>query len=284
MLPESVIKAAVAAGLNEDAPWGDITSSVFLPRNSAASLSVRVKQSGVICGLPVAGAVFSTLDAAVAWGQLVEDGSPVSPGDIVASVRGEIQSLLQGERLALNFLQRLSGVATLTAAFSAEVRRVSSRCNITDTRKTTPGLRQLEKYAVRCGGGVNHRFGLSDGVLLKDNHLALLVREAVPLARAIQQARESLPHLYRIEVEVESPEQAHQALEAGADALLLDNMDNAAMAAVVAMSPAGIILEASGNMSLERVGSVAGTGVHLISVGALTHSAPALDISLDWDA
>jgi nicotinate-nucleotide pyrophosphorylase (carboxylating) len=197
---------------------------------------------------------------------------------------GNARALLRGERIALNFLQRLSGVATLTARFVAEARRGNPGTRITDTRKTTPGLRLLEKYAVRVGGGVNHRFGLSDAVLVKDNHLAVLAARGIPLAQAMAAARARIPHLVRIEVEVETLEQASEALAAGAEALLLDNMTDSLMAEVVRMAKGRAILEASGNMTLARVSSVAATGVDLISVGALTHSAPALDISLDFEA
>ncbi len=287
MLPASEIERLVSAALAEDAPWGDLTSDAFLPTDAPARLSVRMKQEGVLCGLPLAEAVFRAVDPACRWQALMAEGAQAAAGHIAATVAGNARALLRGERIALNFLQRLSGIATLTARFVAEARLGNPHTRITDTRKTTPGLRLLEKYAVRIGGGVNHRYGLSDGVLVKDNHLAVLASREVPLAEAIAQARSRLPHLCKIEVEVESIAEARAALDAGADVLLLDNMSEAAMAEAVRLaaqtSGGRTVTEASGNMTLERVAAVAATGVDLISVGALTHSAPALDISLDFE-
>jgi nicotinate-nucleotide pyrophosphorylase (carboxylating) len=284
MLQLSEIQPFVLAALAEDAPWGDMTSDALLPPGAQARLGVRVKQAGVICGLPLAELVFMELDGACRWECNVRDGDEVKSGTVIAVVVGNARALLRGERIALNFLQRLSGVAALTARFAAAARQGNPATRITDTRKTTPGLRLLEKYAVRVGGGVNHRFGLSDAVLVKDNHLAVLARHGIPLAQAVAAARARIPHLVRIEVEVESLQQAEEALEAGADALLLDNMLETEMAAVVRLAKGKAILEASGNMTLDRVPAVAATGVDLISVGALTHSAAALDISLDFEA
>ena len=288
MLPSADIDRLVRAALAEDSPWGDLTSENFLPPESEARLTVRMKQAGVLCGLPVAEAVFRAVDPGCDWEGRIVEGAQVEPGDLAATVSGNAPALLRGERIALNFLQRMSGVATLTARFVAEARKGNPKTRIADTRKTTPGLRILEKYAVRVGGGVNHRFGLSDGVLLKDNHLAVLAGREMPLAQTVAQARARLPHLCKIEIEVESVAAARAALDAGADVLLLDNMSEADMAAAVALaarlSGGRAVTEASGNMSLERVAAVAATGVDLISVGALTHSAPALDISLDFEA
>jgi nicotinate-nucleotide pyrophosphorylase (carboxylating) len=284
MLPSSEVERLVQAALAEDAPWGDLTSENFLPADATARLTVRMKQAGVLCGLPVAEAVFLAVDPTCRWEARLAEGAAVAVGTLVATVAGNARALLRGERVALNFLQRLSGVATLTARFVAEARRGDPHTRITDTRKTTPGLRLLEKYAVRAGGGVNHRYGLSDGVLVKDNHLAVLASRALPLAQAMAQARARLPHLCKIEVEVESLAEARAALDAGADVLLLDNMTEAAMAQAVALAKGRALTEASGNISLGRVAAVAATGVDLISVGALTHSAPALDISLDFEA
>jgi len=278
----------VQAALAEDSPWGDLTSASFLPPESEARLTLRMKQSGVLCGLPVAEAVFRAVDPACEWEGRIVEGAQVVKGDRVATVAGNAPALLRGERIALNFLQRMSGVATLAARFAAEARKGNPHTRVTDTRKTTPGLRLLEKYAVRVGGGVNHRYGLSDGVLVKDNHLAVLASREITLARAVAEARARLPHLCKIEIEVESVAEAKVALEAGADVLLLDNMSEADMAQAVTIaariSGGRAVTEASGNMTLERVAAVAATGVDLISVGALTHSAPALDISLDFEA
>jgi nicotinate-nucleotide pyrophosphorylase (carboxylating) len=284
MLNPSDLQRIARAALAEDAPWGDLTGDALLPPDATARLSVRLKQPGRICGLPLAEAVFREVDGACVWKCAAHDGDEMASGTVAAMAAGNARALLRGERIALNFLQRLSGVATLTARFVAEARRGNPGTRITDTRKTTPGLRLLEKYAVRVGGGVNHRFGLSDAVLVKDNHLAVLAAHGIPLAQAMAAARARIPHLVRIEVEVETLEQASEALAAGAEALLLDNMTDSLMAEVVRMAKGRAILEASGNMTLARVSSVAATGVDLISVGALTHSAPALDISLDFEA
>jgi nicotinate-nucleotide pyrophosphorylase (carboxylating) len=288
MLPEAVIAAAVDSALAEDGPWGDATSDALLPEGISARLAVRARSPGVLCGLPLAEAVFRRVEPALRWEQALSDGDPLAPGTLAATVGGEARRLLRGERIALNFLQRLSGVASLTAAFVARARQGAPGVQVVDTRKTTPGLRALEKYAVRMGGGANHRFGLSDGILVKDNHLAVLARAGVPLAEGLARLRANVPHLYRVEVEVESLAQAREAIAAGADVLLLDNMGIDEMRAAVALAreqgPGRVLTEASGNMSLERVAQVAATGVDLISVGALTHSAPALDLSLDFVA
>jgi nicotinate-nucleotide pyrophosphorylase (carboxylating) len=287
-LPAADIQRLVQMALAEDSPWGDLTSDTFLPPEAEVRLTVRVKQAGVLCGLPMAEAVFRTVDPACDWEGRIVEGARVEPGDLVATVTGNAPKLLRGERIALNFLQRMSGVATLTAKFVAEARKGNPKTRIIDTRKTTPGLRVLEKYAVRTGGGVNHRHGLSDGVLVKDNHLAVIASHEMPLEQVITAARARLPHLCKIEIEVESLAGAKAALEAGADVLLLDNMPEAAMADAVQLAAkltnGRAVTEASGNMALERVAAVAATGVDLISVGALTHSAPALDISLDFEA
>lgn len=283
-LPAAEVERLARTALAEDAPWGDLTSDTFLPPDASARLAVRVKQPGVLCGLPVAEAVFRDVDPACQWQGHIAEGAAVAAGVVVVEVAGNARALLRGERVALNFLQRLSGIATLTARYVAEARKGNPHARITDTRKTTPGLRVLEKYAVRVGGGVNHRFGLSDGVLLKDNHVAVLAARGIPLAQAIAAARARLPHLCRIEVEVESLAEAKEALDAGADVLLLDNMAEPALAEAVALAQGRALTEASGNITLERVAAVAATGVDLISVGALTHSAAALDISLDFEA
>jgi len=284
MLPPDVILRAAREALAEDLAWGDLTSSAFAPAGVRARLSVRFRAEAVACGLPVAEAVFARAAPGAAWSARAADGDRLAAGQVAAVIEGEARALLTGERVALNFLQRLSGVATLTAAFVAAARQGSPTCRIADTRKTTPGLRALEKYAVRTGGGVNHRFGLADGVLVKDNHLAVLARAGVSLAEAVAAARARIPHTCRIEVEVEDLAQARAALEAGADILLLDNMSEEEMRAAVALARGRALTEASGNMSLERVPAVAATGVDLISVGALTHSAPAVDIGLDFEA
>ena len=283
MLSDSLIADLVHRALAEDRPWGDLTSENLLPPGIPVTFSVCYKQAGVVCGLPVAQAVLREVDAGCRWERFGKEGLRVAEGTVVAAIQGEARLLLQGERVALNFLQRLSGIATLTAAYVAKAREGSARVAVTDTRKTTPGLRAFEKYAVRTGGGTNHRFGLSDGVLVKDNHLAALARAGIPLREALARTRRAIPHTARIEVEVETPSQAREALDAGADILLLDNMSLDAMRDVVAFARGRCLTEASGNITLERIAAVAATGVDLISAGALTHSAPALDISLDCE-
>jgi nicotinate-nucleotide pyrophosphorylase (carboxylating) len=282
MLPEPLIEEAVRRALAEDRPWGDLTSETVIPAGLSARLTVSLRQPGVICGLPLARSAFRMVDPECHWEAARAEGEPVEAGAAVATIRGEACRLLQGERVALNFLQRLSGIATLTAAYVARAREGSPTVAVTDTRKTTPGLRALERYAVRMGGGANHRFGLSDGVLVKDNHLAVLARAGLSLSQALARARQTIPHLARIEVEVETPQAAREAMEAGAEILLLDNMALEAMREVVGFARGRCLTEASGNITLERVAAVAATGVDLISVGALTHSAPALDIGLDF--
>ncbi len=284
MLTHALIQTAAREALAEDLAWGDLTSEAFTPPGVPARMTVRFKQDAVLCGLPLTEAVFRQAAPQVAWEAQAADGDRLASGDTAAVVSGEARLLLQAERVALNFLQRLSGVATLTAAFVAAARQGSPTVKITDTRKTTPGLRALEKYAVRLGGGVNHRFGLADGVLVKDNHLAVLAREGITLAEAVTRARRVIPHTCRIEVEVEDLVQARAALDAGVDILLLDNMNDEDMRAAVTLAAGAVLTEASGNMTLARVPAVAATGVDLISVGALTHSAPAVDISLDFEA
>jgi nicotinate-nucleotide pyrophosphorylase (carboxylating) len=279
-LPAFALDRIVEAALAEDLPWGDLTTDNLIPAGVTARAEAVAKASGVIAGLPVFERVFARLDPQVKVTACCRDGSPVRPGQVVAAVEGPARSLLRGERVALNFLQRLSGIATLTSQYVAAVAGLP--CRIIDTRKTTPGLRLLEKYAVRMGGGANHRFGLSDGILIKDNHLAVLRREGIPLASALAELRRRIPHGVRIQVEVENLEEVREALAAGADALLFDNMSPELLREAVALARGRAITEASGGITLETVRTVAETGVDLISVGALTHSARALDISLDF--
>jgi nicotinate-nucleotide pyrophosphorylase (carboxylating) len=234
------------------------------------------KEDGLICGLDIAGRVFALLDARVLFKPLVSDGAQVKKGEAVAGISGPARAILTGERVALNLLQRLSGTATMTA--KAVARTAGYKAKIVDTRKSTPGLRVLEKYAVRVGGGHNHRFNLSDGVLIKDNHIAA----AGGIAAAVAAAKEAAPHTMKIEVEVESLEGVRQALEAGADIIMLDNMDCAMMTEAVRLIDGRALTEASGNMGSRDIAEVAKTGVDFISVGALTHSVRALDISLKF--
>jgi len=273
------VEPVVAAALREDLPWGDLTTEALVPAGIRARAEVLVKRPGVLAGLEVFGAVFRYLDPQARLEVYSPDGTEVQAGTVAAAVEAEARALLAGERVALNFLNHLSGVATLTRRFVRAVEGLP--CRIVDTRKTTPGLRLLEKYAVRAGGGANHRFGLSDGVLVKDNHLALLRRQGVSLEEALRRLRHRVPHGVRVQVEVTDLEQLDEVLSAGADAVLLDNMPVEALREAVARCRGRAVTEASGGITLENVRAVAETGVDLISVGALTHSAPALDVSLE---
>lgn len=273
------VQEVVDRALVEDAAWNDVTTAALIQPGTSGQASVLVKEAGVLAGLGVARLVFHRVDPSLQFKESVPDGARVHSGEVVATVVGSKSCLMRGERVALNFLQRLSGVATLTAQYVAAVKGAKAR--IVDTRKTTPGLRLLEKYAVRVGGGFNHRMNLADGVLIKDNHLAALRAQGVGMRETIEKARRQAPHTLKIEVEVTSYGQAAEAIEAGADALLLDNMLPAEMRRVVQLAGGRLLLEASGGITLANVREVAETGVDIISIGALTHSVKALDISLE---
>lgn len=273
----------IRQALQEDIPFGDVTTQAIVdPKVQGKALFV-VKEDGVICGLSVVRWVFEVLDEAIVFSPKVRDGDEVLAGTVVVEVTGRLRALLMGERTALNFLQRLSGVSTLTRRFVQKTKPYGVR--IADTRKTTPGWRLLEKYAVRCGGGVNHRFSLSDGVLIKDNH----IRVAGSITEAVQRVRQKSHHLLRIGVEVEDISGLREALGCGVDAILLDNMavERVREAVSIArewsrrMGKPRPLLEVSGGITLDDVEAYAQTGVDIISVGALTHSAPALNISME---
>jgi nicotinate-nucleotide pyrophosphorylase (carboxylating) len=273
--------ALVRRALAEDIGGGDVTTEATVPAGTRSRGTVLARQFGVVAGLPIAGLTFTLLDPAAHWSPLVEDGEHVRADQPLATVEGDARALLTAERTALNFLGRLSGIATLAAACAAAI--VGTRAVVVDTRKTTPGLRGLEKYAVRVGGARNHRFGLSDGVLIKDNH----IKAAGGIGAAVAAARRHAPHLLRIEVECETEDEVRQALAAGADVMLLDNMPLAQLSACVALArerAPHVLLEASGGIGTDpaRLRAVADTGVDLISLGALTHSAPNFDVSLEF--
>jgi len=263
--------------LEEDHAFDDVTTTSVVPASARASAVMVARSGGVIAGLPLAAAIFEVLDNNTTCRPLVSDGARVPANEAVLEIEGSARAVLSAERVALNFAQRLSGIATLTARYVSAVRGTGAK--ILDTRKTTPGLRVLEKYAVRCGGGVNHRADLSAAVLIKDNHLATLGGD---IALAMRRAREKAPMGIQVEVECDTREQVSQALDAGADVILLDNMSPEEMAKCVALVHGAAIVEASGGISLESVRLVAETGVDWISVGALTHSVPALDLALDF--
>ncbi len=258
----------------EDIGIGDITTEATVPATQEGIGTLLAKSDGIIAGLPVAERVFTKLDETLLFRALVNDGDTVKAGTPIAEVQGSAKTILIGERTALNFLQRLSGIATLTAQFVAAVADYDTK--IVDTRKTAAGWRVVQKYAVHVGGAQNHRFGLYDGVLIKDNHIVA----AGGIGNAVRRARQAVPHTAKIEVEVETLDQVDEALEAGADILLLDNMSPSIMKNVVHAVGDLAVTEASGGITLKQVETVAATGVNLISVGALTHSAIPMDISL----
>ena len=280
-IPHDVIQDVVVRALREDVGHGDLTTLALIPAEAQGAARFVLREPGVLAGLPVLAAVFAAVDPRLELEPRAGEGQRLEAGATLAEVRGPVRGILTGERVALNLLQRLCGVATLTARYAEAVR--GTRARILDTRKTTPGLRALEKYAVRVGGGVNHRFGLFDGVMIKDNHLAQLARQGVGTAEAVRRARAAVGPMVRVEVEVESVAAAVQAAEAGADVIMLDNMPPALLREAVAAVGGRSLLEASGGITLETIRAVAETGVDVISVGALTHSARALDIGLDMD-
>ena len=271
----------ISLALAEDTSHGDVTSEALIPPGLRGKASMLVKERGVLAGVEVAGRVFLKVDPSLEVVVLIKDGVSIKPGDIIATVSGKVASILKAERVALNFLQRLSGIASQTARYVAETR--GSHAVITDTRKTTPGLRLLEKYAVRMGGGRNHRFHLADGVLIKDNHLVAMRALGLRLKDIVAKAKQNAPKGLTVEVEVTTAEEALEAVEAGADIIMLDNMTPDEMRRVVGLLSGRVRLEASGGITLDKVRAVAGAGVDIISVGALTHSPKALDISLELE-
>jgi len=276
-IPQIQYEPLVRDALLEDIGPGDVTTMLCVPAGTRATATVLAKQAGTIAGLAVGELAFKLLDPNAHWEVLVEDGAKVGAGRTpIARVSGDARALLTAERVALNFMQRLSGIATVTARYAALTAGTHAR--IADTRKTTPGLRALEKYAVRTGGGFNHRLGLYDAVLIKDNH----IKAAGGIANAVAAAKAHIPHTMKIEVEAATLDMVEEALAVGADIILLDNMDTETMRRAVALIGGRAISEASGNLTEARIAEVAATGVGILSIGALTHSAPSLDISLDF--
>lgn len=278
-IPDELLRETVRRAVLEDAGQGDITTESVVGAGTRGIGRIVAKEAGVVAGIPVARYVFEEVDPTLRFEALVSDGSPVSVSTPIAIVRGSAASILRGERVALNFLQHLSGIASLTAAFVKAANEPNLR--IVDTRKTIPGLRALEKYAVRAGGGHNHRFGLSDGVLIKDNHIQAIEVDR-PVVAAVRRARKAAHHLLKVEVETRNMNEVEQALEGGADAILLDNMSPDEMRKAVRLIGGRALVEASGGITLDTIRAVAESGVDIASVGALTHSARALDISLDF--
>ena len=258
-----------------------MTSETLIPPALEGKASILVKAKGILAGGKIAKRVFIKVDPLLKVEVLIKDGAKVQPEDIVATISGKVVSILKAERTALNFLQRLSGIASQTAQHIAETRQFI--VNITDTRKTTPGLRLLEKYAVRMGGGQNHRMHLGDGILIKDTHLAALRALGMSLKDIVAKAKQNAPKGLKVEVEVRTTQEALDAVEAGADIIMLDNMSPDEMRRIVSLIPSQVKIEASGGITLANVRAVAETGINLISVGALTHSPKALDISLELE-
>lgn len=265
----------IKRALEEDVGYGDITTQSLVPSEQKACGIFSAKTPGIVAGIKVSQAVFTYLDPEVEFDTLKSDGDEIQPGDVIAVVRGRARTLLTGERVALNFLQRLSGIASKTRKMVDMIKY--SKAELLDTRKTTPGLRVLEKYAVGVGGARNHRFGLFDGVMIKDNHIKIVGS----IQKAVSTARQKVPHTIKIEVEVETLEQLHEALEAHADIIMLDNMDIYEMIEAVNIVGGRALLEASGGINEGNLVEAARTGVDFISMGALTHAATSLDISFD---
>ena len=280
-LTEKQIDAVVDAALEEDTGCGDVTTEALIPAEFSGKAIVLLKENGVMAGIEVAERVFRKIDPLLKIEILIKDGTPVKPGDIAATITGSVAGILKGERTALNFLHRLSGIATTTARYVTEIKGTGAK--IYDTRKTTPGLRLLEKYAVRMGGGQNHRMHLGDAVLIKDNHIAALRAMGLTLENIVTKARQNVPVGITIEVEVTSIMEAAEAARADADIIMLDNMSIDAMREAVKTVGGRARVEASGNITLDNVRQVAMTGVDIISIGALTHSYNALDISLEME-
>ena len=274
------VNAIVRMALLEDAPWGDLTSQTLIPSSATVTAQLVAREPGVLCGQDLVTAAFNLTDPTISIQFHLSDGQTFAARAGLATLHGPARSVLQGERVALNFAQRLSGIASITAAYVAETKGTKAR--ITDTRKTTPGLRLFERYAVRCGGGHNHRFSLSDAFMAKDNHLAVLAASStITLTEALLEARAALPHTTHFEVEVDHLDQLEPVLAAGVDTILLDNFSNADLRTAVNQIAGRALIEASGGVTLNRIHDIASTGVDIISVGALTHSVRALDLGLD---
>jgi len=276
-MDKRIIRDVLETAFREDMPMGDITTDSTVPEDEMSKAYLIAKQEGVIAGLKVCMEAFLMLDPQVKLEPLVKDGQFVEKGTKILIIEGNSRALLKAERTALNLLQRLSGIATLTRLFVEKI--IGYNAKVVDTRKTTPGLRLLEKYAVRAGGGTNHRFSLSDGVLIKDNH----IKAAGGIFKAVKAARASVPHTVKIEVETETLQQVQEALDSGADIIMLDNMAPEVMRQAVKLIDKKALTEASGNVSLETIQDIASTGVDIISIGALTHSVKAMDVSMKFE-
>lgn len=279
-LAADAVDRIVRIALDEDAPWGDVTSELLIPEDAQVTAVLAAREDGVLAGAQVFAAAMRLVDPATLVTFSVRDVESFTAGQVLATVSGFARSVLRGERVALNFIQRMSGIATLTAKYVAET--TGTKARIVDTRKTTPGLRLLERYAVRCGGGFNHRYSLSDAVLAKDNHLAIVTDGGKKdLTTALRDTRGRLPHTTHFEVEVDRPDQIEPVLSAGVNTIMLDNFTTEQMRDAVKQINGRALVEASGGVQLPRIREIAETGVDIISVGALTHSVRALDLGLD---
>ena len=276
-LPRPLVERAVAEALAEDLGLaGDLTSQAVLPPDATAQAVMTAREAGVIAGLDLAAAAFRQIGDGVRFEAKVRDGDAVTPGTVMAAITGNARHVFSAERVALNFLNRLSGVASLTRRYVEAIEGTGAR--ICDTRKTTPGHRAFEKFAVRCGGGANHRYGLDDAILIKDNHIAV----AGGVRAVLERARTHVGHLVKIEIEVDTLDQLRDVLDTSlADVVLLDNMDNATLREAVKLAQGRVVLEASGGVTLDSIAGIAATGVDYVSSGALTHSAPNFDVALD---
>ena len=280
-IPGAELQRIVSTALTEDLGWGDITTDNLVPAETLARAAVVYRSAGVVCGMQVLAAVFHTIDASVTVEQLVPEGAKVARGTTVAMVRGAARSILKGERVSLNFVQRMAAIATATSEYVEAVGDLP--VHVIDTRKTTPGLRVLERYAVRMGGGRNHRFNLSDGALVKDNHLVALRNQGIGTIEALRLLRDRIPHTARVQVEVDRLDQIPEMIQAGVDAILFDNMTPEQVREAVRIVAGRAITEVSGGVRLETVRAYAEAGIDVVSSGALTHSTPALDVGLDFE-
>lgn len=276
MLNFLIVDKIIKDALIEDMPYGDITTQLLIPQESISDAIFLSKEDGILCGIDVAKRVFEILDPSVEFEKLKTDGDKICKGDVIAKVRGSTQAILMGERLALNLLQRMSGVATYTNMLAQKIK--GYKAVVSDTRKTIPLLRMLDKYAVFVGGGKNHRYSLSDAVLIKDNH----IKAVGGIKEAIKKVKEKIPHTMKIEVEVRNMQEFEEALMSGADIIMLDHFTIEDMKKAVQKADQKVLLEASGNINIDNIEEIAKTGVDIISVGCITHSAKSLDISLDF--
>lgn len=276
MLNFLVIDKIIKDALVEDMPYGDITTDLLIPQESMSSAVLLAKENGILCGIDVAKRVFEILDGGIKFEKLKTDGDYIQKGDVLAKIQGKTRAILMGERIALNLLQRMSGIATFTNMLVQKVK--GYRAAVTDTRKTIPFLRMLDKYAVFVGGGKNHRYSLSDAVLIKDNH----IKAVGSITEAVKRAKENVPHTMKVEVEVRNMQEFEEALRSGADIIMLDHFTVDDMKRAVEKAEGRVLIEASGNINIDNIEEIAKTGVDIISVGSITHSVKSLDISLDF--